>query len=122
MDAAFKFGFLYLGLVLLIPYHVSVDAISDGVPSEACGSLSPVPRPPPVPLRKRRQAGHTAAPQTTPPPYEINISSLDGGYSGGCNYCEYIFKPVAVYSYQGRAKGRRVLIKIYIRGSELASY
>lgn len=96
MDSACKFGFKCLVLVLLVTNFAFVDALPDRVPSEACSTLSPVVAmptlPPALPVRKRRdidEADHTAAPQTTPPPFEIDISALAGGYLGGCSYCEY---------------------------------
>lgn len=48
----------------------SVECFSAGPPVQACGTLSPL------------QAGHNAPAQTTPVPYEIDLSSLDDGNGG----------------------------------------
>ncbi len=61
-----------------------VECFSSGAPLEACGTLSPLP------------AGHGAQPQTTPVPYELDLSSLldengDFSYVPGETYtCTYL--------------------------------
>lgn len=49
-----------------------VEGFSSGPPSQACGTLAPNPQ------------AHDAPPQTTPVPYEIDLSSLDDGNGGYC--------------------------------------
>lgn len=50
------------------------EALSTGAPQDACGTLSPDPGP----------FTHIVGPQTTPVPYEVDLSSLiddSGGFS-----------------------------------------
>ena len=61
---------LFLGLVSLVNL---VESFGTGAPAGACGTLSPDP------------AQHGADPQTTPVPYEVDLSALRNGTTN--NYC-----------------------------------
>ena len=61
---------LFLGLLSLVNL---VESYSDGAPSDACGTLSPDP------------GRHGAQPQTSPVPYEVDLSALRSGTTN--TYC-----------------------------------
>ena len=68
----------YLRLVLFLGITITclvnlVESFSSGAPSGACGTLSPNP------------TRHGADPQTTPVPYEVDLSALRNGNTD--TYC-----------------------------------